>query len=159
MQKPDSVILGDRKNMKVAVALEVIQQLINLKETHSFGKESGGIIVGYYENSLRGLKISDLTFPQAEDVCSRFRFIRKAAGHQDIMDELWEKSGHKKSYLGEWHTHNQANPSPSPIDKLNWKKIAKREQNFDMLYFVIVGTSKIGFWAIQNNTLKLVDMI
>ena len=158
MQKPDSVIIGDG-NMKVAVALEVIQQLKDLQEKHSFCKESGGIIVGYYENSLGGLKISDLTFPQAEDVRSRFRFIRKAVGHQDIMDELWEKSGHKKSYLGEWHTHNQTNPSPSPIDKLNWKKIAKREQYFDILYFAIVGTSKIGFWAIQNSMLKQVDMI
>ena len=100
MQKPDSIIIGDG-NMKVAVALEVIQQLRDLQEKHSFYKESGGIIVGYYENSLGGLKISDLTFPQAEDACSRFRFIRKAAGHQDIMDELWKKSGHKKSYLGE----------------------------------------------------------
>lgn len=158
MQKPGSVIIGDG-NMKVAVALEVIQQLRDLQEKHSFCKESGGIIVGYYENTLGGLKISDLTFPQAEDVRSRFRFIRKTAGHQDIMDELWKKSGYKKSYLGEWHTHNQANPSPSPIDKLNWKKIAKREQNFDILYFVIVGTSKIGFWAIQNSMLKQVDMI
>ena len=158
MQKPGSVIIGDG-NMKVAVALEVIQQLRDLQEKHSFCKESGGIIVGYYENSLGGLKISDLTFPQAEDVRSRFRFIRKTAGHQDIMDELWKKSGHKKSYLGEWHTHNQANPSPSPIDKLNWKKIAKREQNFDILYFVIVATSKIGFWAIQNSILQQVDTI
>ena len=46
MQKPDSVIIGDG-NMKVAVALEVIQQLRDLQEKHSFCKESGGIIVGY----------------------------------------------------------------------------------------------------------------
>ena len=158
MQKTDSIIIGN-ENIRVAVAQEVIRKLRDIQKTHSFRIESGGIIVGYYENSLGELKISDLTFPQAKDVRSRFRFIRKAAGHQDIMDELWKKSGHKKSYLGEWHTHNQANPIPSPIDKLNWKKIAKREQNFDILYFVIVGTSKIGFWAIQNSMLKQVDMI
>ena len=158
MQKPDSIIIGDG-DMKVVVALEVIQQLRELQETHSFRKEIGGIIVGYYENSLGGLNISDLTFPQAEDVHSRFRFIRKVAGHQDIMDGLWEESGHKKSYLGEWHSHNQEDPIPSHIDKHNWKKIAKREQNFDVLYFVIVGTDKIGFWTIHNNMLKQIAKI
>lgn len=158
MQKPDSIIIGNG-SMKVGVALEVIQQLRDFQEAHSFEKESGGIIVGYYEITLGGIMISDLTFPQAEDVRGRFRFIRKATGHQDIMDELWKKSGRKKSYLGEWHTHNQEDPIPSLIDKHNWKKIAKREQNFDILYFTIVGTSKIGFWAMQNSTLIQVAKI
>ena len=158
MQKTDSIIIGN-ENIRVAVALEVIRKLRDIQKTHSFRKESGGIIVGYYENSLGELLISDLTFPQADDVCRRYRFVRKTTGHQEIMDALWEKSGRKKSYLGEWHTHNQGIPIPSPLDKLNWKKIAKRDQNFDVLYFVIVGTDRIGFWAIHDNMLKQIDRI
>jgi len=158
MQKIDSIIIGNG-NKKVAVAMEVIQKLRDFQESHSFSKESGGIIVGYYENSLRELMISDVTFPQADDVCGRYRFVRKITGHQEIMDSLWEKSGRKKSYLGEWHTHNQGDPIPSPIDKLNWKKIAKREQNFDVFFFVIVGTDKIGFWTIHDSMLKQIDKI
>ena len=113
--------------------------------------EQGGILAGYYDKWIDGIIISDITYPQDEDVCGQFRFSRKSSGHQKIMDKLWETSEHTKSYIGEWHTHNQKNPEPSWIDVSNWKKIAKRKQNFDELFFVIVGTHNIGIWCVNYN--------
>ena len=72
------------------------------------------------------------------------------------MDKLWDDSQHAKTYLGEWHTHNQRIPQPSFIDRRNWMEISKRKQNSDWLFFVIVGTEQIGIWTIVNE--KIVQM-
>lgn len=137
--------------LQIALSEKVVREFMNIQESGHFYKERGGIIVGYFERSLDSLVISDITHPQSNDVGSRFRFFRKSSGHQEIMDELWEKSGHRKSYLGEWHTHNQKVPTPSFVDTENWLKISRRRNNFDDTYFVIIGTEAIGVWGVRKS--------
>ena len=120
----------------------------NLQLTHDFSTEVGGIIVGYFDKSVDAFRISDLTFPCADDCKGRFFFFRKQKGHQEIMDALWESSGRKKAYLGEWHTHDQETPMPSDIDIRTWIRISKNNNNFDQSFFIIVGRSNYKIWTI-----------
>lgn len=148
-------IIGLEGN-QVAITSGVMKALKAVQKDGNYQKEQGGILVGYYDSLIDSLVISDITYPQSQDACSQFRFSRKSHGHQSIMDDLWEESGHRKSYLGEWHTHNQYFPVPSSIDTRNWRKISKREHNFDENYYVIVGTQNIGVWCIkQGNLIEL----
>ena len=62
----------------------------------------------------------------------------------------WEQSNHIKAYLGEWHTHDQDNPSPSFVDKRSWLRISKRNNNFDQSCFIIVGHKEFRLWNIAN---------
>ena len=108
----------------------------------SFGIETGGIIVGELKPLDNAIIITDISVPYENDSRGKFHFNRKPDGHQEYMDELWEKSGFKKMYLGEWHTHNQSKPFPSYIDVNNWKRIEQRNHVAPEMFFVIVGTKK-----------------
>ena len=158
MQEKNSCIRLTEDN-NIVIDINTVQVFKGIQRTYSFLKEIGGILVGYYDSNCKGLRISDITYPQKNDVCNEYSFKRKSSGHQEIMDELWEKSNHKKSYLGEWHTHNQKKPIPSCVDIRNWKKISKRNHNFDELLFAVVGREYIGFWCVKHNNITEVGFI
>lgn len=120
---------------------------------HDFSHESGGILIGILRSQLRHFVITDFTTPYQADICNRFAFIRYARGHQEEMDTLWEESERTKTYMGEWHTHAQDNPSPSCIDVRNWRRIAKRKGNSSSVIFIIIGRKQINAWSILDNRL------
>ena len=138
----------------VELESKVLQEIKKYQNKGEFFLEAGGILVGIHDIKSKVYRITDITWPQETDKCLTYRFYRKENGHQEIMDELWEQSGYVKSYLGEWHTHNQKNPSPSLIDYTNWKRIAKRKHNYENLFFIIVGTECIGIWTVENDVVK-----
>lgn len=140
--------------MSVYIEENILQEISNYQKYGNFELESGGIIIGYYDSQENALKITDLTWPQENDICERFRFIRKEKGHQEQMDKLWEQSGYMKSYLGEWHTHNQSRPIPSFVDRSNWKVISKRSHNFDERFFIIIGKTYTGVWTVRDKKVQ-----
>ena len=150
MQEQDDVINIGSTSVQFDIASDIVAEFSEIQRKSDFQKETGGILIGYYRSLCNRLLITDMTHPQREDFMARFRFIRRSTGHQEIMDELWESSGYRKSYLGEWHTHNEKVPKPSTVDISNWKKISQRIHNFDELFFIIVGIERIGFWTVRN---------
>ena len=130
---------------------DVKELVFNIQSKYGFQKEIGGILVGVYDAEVRCLRLTDISFPCSGDQQSRYRFFRKSTGHQEFMDQLWEESGHTKAYLGEWHSHDQDEPIPSIVDRRNWKRIAKRNHNFDECYFMIVGRKTVRIWSVMND--------
>ena len=133
---------------KLIIERDVGEKILNIQTAHSFKKEIGGILVGTYDAEIRGLRLTDISYPFEGDKQSRFHFYRKSDGHQELMDQLWEKSNHTKAYLGEWHTHDQNVPIPSMTDRNTWKRISKRNNNFDECYFMIIGRTEFIIWAV-----------
>ena len=148
MQEQDDIINIGSTSVQLDIASDIVAEFSEIQRKSDFQKETGGILIGYYRSLCNSLLITDMT--QRKDLMERFRFIRRSTGHQEIMDELWESSGYRKSYLGEWHTHNEKVPKPSTVDISNWKKISQRIHNFDELFFIIVGIECIGFWTVRN---------
>lgn len=136
--------------LTIFVEGNILKEIQNYQKYGAFELESGGIIAGYYDVHNNALRVTDITWPQSDDICKQFQFIRKEKDHQEIMDKLWTESEHMKSYLGEWHTHNQCRPSPSFVDRNNWKKISKKAHNFKDLLFIIVGKKYTGIWIVNN---------
>jgi integrative and conjugative element protein (TIGR02256 family) len=134
----------------------VVDKFIDYMKHYRFGIESGGIIIGTLNPAANQIIATDVTEPQKKDRQSTFAFLRSEYGHQEIMNNLWESSGRIKTYLGEWHTHNQNIPKPSCIDKKNWIEISRRKQNSNWLFFTIVGKQDIGVWTISDG--KIVKM-
>lgn len=127
--------------------------------TYDYRVETGGILVGKIESATPTghsckIIITDITGPQLGDQRYPYRFIRAETGHQKKMDELWESSGHKKMYLGEWHTHREARPHPSSIDTQGWKKIAAKKQNSPWMVFLILGTKQMRLWTVHDGKTK-----
>lgn len=100
--------------------------------------EAGGILIGY----RRGLHVHviEATSPTKHDSRSRFSFSRNCASHSNRARALWSQSGGILDYVGEWHTHPEAIPSPSHLDKTEWRKITLL--NHSSFLFVIAGNAE-----------------
>jgi integrative and conjugative element protein (TIGR02256 family) len=99
--------------------------------------ESGGILLGYRRGAH--LHVTMATAPQAADRGWRYLFKRAARHHQEIALCQWAASGRTMDYLGEWHTHPEACPSPSATDLDEWRKICS--QRPAPMVFAIMGWS------------------
>lgn len=99
--------------------------------------EAGGILLGYRRKAH--LHITLATHPQPSDKRGRYWFNRSALPHQQVAIRRWEESGMTMDYLGEWHTHYELTPSPSPLDLVEWGKICKKRPH--AMVFAISGWS------------------
>ena len=144
---------------KMTIDDAVLEKIADTQSTYDFKKESGGILVGLFDAKLDAIRITDMSFPFPTDQRSRFRFSRKSEGHQEFMDDLWEKSERTKSYFGEWHTHDQDNPVPSLTDRNTWKRISKQGNNFSQCFFLIIGRKNYKIWTISDESFAEVEVI
>lgn len=118
----------------------VIARIRDTAAATQFRHEVGGVLVG----SRRGphFHIRDASLPQTSDRASPVRFWRRPDGHQEFVDSAWHKSKGHVIYLGEWHSHPEAVPTPSTIDRSSWASTVRTHGR--PMVFVIVGTS--GLW-------------
>jgi integrative and conjugative element protein (TIGR02256 family) len=140
------------------IETEVLEELDPYRQTHSHSSESAGVLLGYRRGDH--IHIVQPTLPAADDVRSRFSFWRRDRSHQQIATREWRRSGRIKDYLGEWHTHPEATPTPSTVDVSEWRSLCSR--NKEPLIFVILGTAGnwygIGFGAELHLLLDLDEM-
>ena len=109
-------------------------QLINQTAGASgFRHEVGGILLGSYRGDH--LHIVDITTPQRLDRWSPVRFWRSPAGHQELADTAWRRSGGTVTYMCEWHSHAEPIPRPSVIDRASWRSTV-RAQCRPLLFFI-----------------------
>lgn len=110
--------------------------------------ESGGILLGQIEN--KNIYFLKASIPNKFDRGSRFSFIRDKDAAQIIVDYEFANSLNKTIYLGEWHTHPEHVPSPSPQDKKMIKEqFSKNSINEGFVFLFIAGLSKL-FISVYN---------
>lgn len=97
-------------------------------------EERGGILLGMRRG--KHFHVDQATLPMTGDRGSRFAFRRGRAGHQQIARARWRQSAHRVDWLGEWHSHPEAIPSPSGIDLASWRLITHR-RGAPMLFLII----------------------
>lgn len=84
--------------------------------------ETGGIIVGCYTEARDCAVVTEVTGPPDDSRSGPTWFMRGIRGLQSYLNKLWRTKRHY--YLGEWHFHPDARPTPSPVDKQQMRKIA-----------------------------------
>lgn len=105
------------------------------------------MLIGHHPLASDDIILDRLTTPQTADRRSRYRFERDQASHQNLLNTEWEKSGQKRTYIGEWHTHPEDVPSPSPLDLKSWlKAISNTAYHGPGLLFIIVGRQITRVW-------------
>ena len=148
--------MSEEKNeYTVVLSKKVVQVFETYKNKYNYAIESGGILAGRIANHK--VIIEELTEPYESDKRNRFSFKRESYGHQAYMDEIWAKSENTLTYLGEWHTHDQKEISPSVIDYSNWKRIMRRTHNSEVLVFLILGRSDVAVWIGNGGKLIRID--
>lgn len=115
--------------------------------------EAGGLLLGRYIRGGYDIVVDLVTEPQPGDERSRFGFFRGADTHGRLVTEAWERSGGTCNCLGDWHTHAEPSPIPSPIDIDNWKRMLREDiRDDEACFFVIVGTAEIRVWEGNHRT-------
>lgn len=120
-------------------ALELFQKYIQ----HAGEYEAGGILLGCYRGPH--IEIVSATPPGPDDIRAPFSFIRKCTSHKEEALKQWTQSDNTITYMGEWHTHPQSIPQPSPTDYTNWQRYLP---NCDTI-ICIQGTT--GLWVGENS--------
>jgi integrative and conjugative element protein (TIGR02256 family) len=108
--------------------------------------EAGGVLLGRHIADSLDIVVDDVTVPMRGDRRKRFLFLRAQASHQRVIDRVWRESGGTSAYLGEWHTHPEPVPTPSTVDRNNWRRKLKQDRFDGFVFFVILGTREVRVW-------------
>jgi len=84
--------------------------------------ETGGIVAGRYNGQLDWAIVTEVTGPPTDSRSGRNWFQRGVRGLQQLIERLWQRD--RSCYLGEWHYHPYAPPTPSGPDTSQMRKIA-----------------------------------
>lgn len=128
---------------------DVIRKLSKWSQKRIYSKEAGGLILGFVDSDTNGLLAEELTVPGLGDQRSRTSFFRSERHQREA--ECWNmQTNGKGTQLGLWHTHPEANPTPSSTDLGDCERVLKNGR-FDCngLLYLIVGTQTIGCWHAQ----------
>ena len=141
---------------KIKLSNDAIQVINSYKQLEKKDPESGGVLLGRFIKSSKDIVIDKVSTPMKGDVQTRYKFKRLSPLHQKIIDQEWNKSKGTCNYLGEWHTHPEEFPSPSGVDKRDWKRKLKSDIfSSRFLYFLIAGMEEINIWEGDRRTLEI----
>ena len=84
--------------------------------TGSFTNETGGLLLGEIDDSLRSISIDVATGPPRDSIKSPDHFLCGIEGTEELCKYHAEKSGNSTHFVGVWHTHPVSMPEPSSVD-------------------------------------------
>lgn len=87
------------------------------------GNETGGIVVGHYDEGHHNAVITAISGPPLDSRATPVSFYRGTKGLAKWLRYLWDN--HRHYYLGEWHFHPGALPHPSRTDIQAMEECAK----------------------------------
>lgn len=79
----------------------------------SYPNETGGILIGCYDERHCTALVRCVTGPPRDSVCGPFTFRRGIRGLDTLLARAWRRGLY---YLGEWHFHSEVLP-PSELDR------------------------------------------
>lgn len=115
--------------------------------------ERGGILLGYtIDNDVYVLKLST---PTSLDKSSRTTFERHKVSAQIVINYEFANSNGEIIYLGEWHTHPEAVPTPSDTDlKMIYNQFHKNKISIPFLLLIIQGLEKTYVGLFDGNNIN-----
>ncbi|SEB74176.1 Mov34/MPN/PAD-1 family protein [Paenibacillus sp. GP183] len=136
---------------------EVIKTFESYRQIELRQHEAGGILLGrVYE--YEKIIIEQISTPTSEDKSGRYFFDRSVQKAQRIVTEAWQESKGEIRYLGECHTHPEATPTPSSVDrKLIKGMLNDTKMDIDFLFLVIIGMRDL-YVASQRKGKKLTQL-
>lgn len=130
--------------LEITTAAWLVMQCFTQNATDA--TEAGGVLLGRHLADGSAIIVDDVTTPLLGDTRRRTHFHRERQRHQIAIDLVWWASNGTCTYVGEWHTHPEAIPTPSRVDWLDWQRRLATDHFTEPLFFVIVGTEQTRVW-------------
>jgi integrative and conjugative element protein (TIGR02256 family) len=86
------------------------------------GVETGGILMGRYSAAHDCALVTEVLGPPGDSRSGPTWFVRGVAGLQAALNRAWGRR--REYYLGEWHLHPSAAPTPSGVDYAQMAEVA-----------------------------------
>ena len=143
------------KEIELSISIEddFINHLYTIGMKH-FPKEFGGFLIGKYSEDFKTVYIKETILPQNFKP-SKFSFERGVEGVKELLEKYYEAE-ESMIYIGEWHTHPDNLPIPSPTDIIALEMIANhKEVKIKNPILLIMGIDKtkkeLGFYVHFKN--------
>jgi integrative and conjugative element protein (TIGR02256 family) len=135
--------------------LIIVERAVKLMQSFAqrrwWQPEAGGVLLGRHLIDSEDIVVDEVTTPQTTDRRTRFSFFRSKK-HQALARESWKEQSSTTAYLGLWHTHPEADPTPSGVDRRDWEQALSRDTfEGERLFFTIVGTQQIRVWSLDRH--------
>lgn len=147
---------SDQKKF-VIIAPDVLAVFWKYRQRFFWQPESGGILLGRRRG--KHLEVIAATVPSSQDRCSTYHFVREVDGHAEVAQQAWIKGECQVDYLGEWHTHPQAIPIPSGLDRAEWRKLTQQRSEKTKLLAVVVGTEHLRVELVDDVRFEVLESI
>lgn len=126
----------NESNFSITLADNVLDHFERYRQLRYWDKEAGGQLFARFEGNHT--LIQEVTGPRPNDKRSRHSYRPDRLAEQREIQEMFDKNFH---YVGDWHTHPSASPSPSDTDVLNISScVARSEHELNGFLMIIVGT-------------------
>jgi integrative and conjugative element protein (TIGR02256 family) len=127
------------RNQTLEFSQAVIDTFLKYRQSPGMD-EAGGILLGNVYTTSHTI-VEAATTPGSLDRAGPYYFERSRAAAQAVVNSSWRESGGVLIYLGEWHTHLAASPTPSRRDRAMIRNMLRQtEMAIDCLVLVVVGT-------------------
>ena len=157
-QAGDPLLFARARGGRVQIGQAALGAMLRFIQDGPRKTEAGGVLLGRHIRDSRDIVIDAVTTPLPGDRRRRTRFFRSQQPHQAEIDRAWRESGSTVTYLGEWHTHPQAVPTPSFTDQFDWRRKLLVDRFSGCLFFVVVGTVGLRVWEGRRGSPRLHEL-
>lgn len=112
---------------------EVVEVIASEIDKHGI-IETGGVLLGY--QGRNSLVITKATPPGPKAIHEEYYFEADHEYVEMLIDVEYANTNGKVRYQGEWHTHSQIQPKPSPKDIRSLMNIAKGSEFYTVLTII-----------------------
>ena len=148
---PDETIVDIEEN--------VIQTIQFYEQQNPWSKEAGGVLIGKKLQDIEHYVLTAVSVPTGFDKRTRFSFVRSIKSAQPFINRHWKDSDGIENYIGEWHTHPEYKPTPSPTDRELIKRVVSEKSSLFPKIFLIIGGLNGTFYFGVANAAELGDIL
>jgi len=106
---------------------EGVYEKLRAMRAASLPEETGGILLGYYDLTVKSVAVVDALPAPADSKSSREAFERGVGGLKDAVAEAARRTAGIVQYIGEWHSHpSGCSARPSTDDGIQLMYLALR---------------------------------
>jgi integrative and conjugative element protein (TIGR02256 family) len=136
-RKPLTFDIG-HSGQRLVITASVLNHFIKHQQRNRDSLEAGGQLFAKFSEQF--VTISKVTGPRAADRRSRYSYV---PDRREEQKEIYEMHRKGFNFVGDWHTHSEAVPTPSSSDVRTINEaVAKSQHHLHGFVMVIVGTGR-----------------